>query len=287
LYSIALSKKLFIMTAQTDLELAIDLQHRENMNFIATNALSPGRMEQIRSFEADCQSARSMTTAIELQETFDKLRIQECNDQNFARRLAGLPTRVVPPLAPLAPLSELNPLPKSDLPFLRKSLLKSTREHLLPANLNQVNRLSSLPNLQSLPDLNATYLSSLKSTGESTSYTQFNQLGIYEESKSLDYLKEDKDKLAKAFPRQKVKKNCEVCRELVEMYSLFPCGHNYCNMCIAKVFQSAIGDRSLIPIKCCRVEIDQNLAEYVLSTDDFNKFREILHEVETKEKMYW
>jgi hypothetical protein len=55
-------------------------------------------------------------------------------------------------------------------------------------------------------------------------------------------------------------------------------------MCIAKVFQSAIGDRSLIPIKCCRVEIDQNIAEYVLDTDDFNRFREILHEVETKEK---
>jgi hypothetical protein len=272
------------MSAQTDLQLAIDLQHRENMNFIATNALSSGRMEQIRSFEADCQSARSMTIATELQETFEKLRIQEYNDQMFARRLAGLPTPLVPPLAPLAPISKLNPLPKSGLSFLRKSLLKRTGNSLLPSNPNQVNRLSSLPNVQSLPDLNATSLYSLKSTGESTSYTQFNQLRINEDSGSLEYLKEDKDKLAKAFPRQKVKKNCEVCRELVEMYSLFPCGHNYCNMCIAKVFQSAIGDRSLIPIKCCRVEIDQNIAEYVLDTDDFNRFREILHEVETKEK---
>jgi hypothetical protein len=39
------------MTTQTDLQLAIELQHKENINFIAMNALS--RIEQIKAFEND------------------------------------------------------------------------------------------------------------------------------------------------------------------------------------------------------------------------------------------
>jgi hypothetical protein len=116
---------------------------------------------------------------------------------------------------------------------------------------------------------------------------QFNKLLINEDDRGLANHKEEVGKLPKAFPRHMIRKECEICQELVERYSLFPCGHNYFNMCITKVFKSAIGDRSLIPIKCCRVEIDQNLAEYVLETYDFNRFQESLHEVDTKKKMYW
>jgi hypothetical protein len=272
------------MTTHTDLQLAIELQHKENVNFIALNALSPGRIEQIRAFEDDCQNARSTTTANELQEIFNDIRIQEYNDQNFARRLA------VPPLPPLAPLEDHSFVRNTMSILSNESSLKSTGENMQPADFDQVKQLSS--NFKEL-SLSSRYLNQsansqypLKSTGESFS-PQFNKFIMNEDNRSLANYREAVDKLPKAFPQHMVRKECEVCQELVERYSLFPCGHNYCNMCITKVFKSAIGDRSLIPEKCCRVEIDQNLAEYVLETDDFNRFREILHEVETKEKMYW
>lgn len=248
-----------------------------------------------KAFDDDCQSVLSATTANDIQETFEKLRLQEFNDQNLARRLANHPE---PPLAPLRTLQDH---------------LKSTGESIISANFNQLNVHDNYKSLADRdrqsesnlaqdyfknPKLHLPYEFSLKSTGESTFRAlsaQHNQHKTHNDYKSSNSFsdqrladrKEKADKLIATFPQQKIKKVCEVCRESVDRYSVFPCGHIYCNMCTAKVFKSAIGDRSLLPIKCCRVEVDQNLAKLVLDSDDLNKFREILHEVETKEKMYW
>jgi hypothetical protein len=287
-----------------DLKYAIQLQHSENMSFMALNALSTGRMEQVKAFEADCQIVLSATTANELQRTEyndqnQARRFQEYNDHNLARRLANPPH---PPLAPLSPLQDI--LISPDLQFARtptqpkealsKSSLKSTGGSELAARFNQlslaVETCASASNLSantaiifkhSLDSHQPREILSeelnLKSTGEevlSIHYKPMDNMLMPRQSEKdiLADRKEEEDKLLRLFPLQGIKKDCEVCRESVERYSVFPCSHIYCSSCLAKLFQSAIIDRSLMPIKCCRVEIDQNLAGLVLITAEYKNF---------------
>jgi hypothetical protein len=85
-----------------------------------------------------------------------------------------------------------------------------------------------------------------------------------------------------------VEATCEACRNSSRVYIVAPCpsGHVFCAACVRSLFEHGIADRSLLPIKCCRVEWDQNLAKLVLPAADFDKLAQILYEERTENKMY-
>lgn len=80
---------------------------------------------------------------------------------------------------------------------------------------------------------------------------------------------------------------CAVCGGTAELAFTLPCQHNYCRQCTTKFFMSAIQDTSLIPIRCCRMEIDQSIARDVLDDENYFKFKQYLKEATCKNKMYW
>ena len=83
-------------------------------------------------------------------------------------------------------------------------------------------------------------------------------------------------------------KTCVVCDEKTYFYAEAPCKdcHVHCSDCLTKLFTNAMLDRSLLPVRCCKVEMDQNLARYVLTVEDFEKFAQIQYEEQTVNKMY-
>ena len=85
-----------------------------------------------------------------------------------------------------------------------------------------------------------------------------------------------------------VEKTCGVCYSSTRIYVEAPCpsAHIFCAACLRKTFELGIADRSLLPIKCCRVELDQNLAKFLLPPADFDKLAQILYEERTVNKMY-
>ena len=85
-----------------------------------------------------------------------------------------------------------------------------------------------------------------------------------------------------------VSKTCVVCYEETYFYAEAPCkdGHIHCSDCLTKIFTHAMSDRSLLPVRCCKVEMDQNLARFVLTEEDFEKFAQIQYEEQTVNKMY-
>ena len=87
---------------------------------------------------------------------------------------------------------------------------------------------------------------------------------------------------------KQVAKVCVSCDIETSTYAEAPCadGHVFCAKCLATLFTHAIADRSLMPIKCCKVEMDQNLARFVLPEADFEKFQQIGYELSTHNKMY-
>ena len=64
------------------------------------------------------------------------------------------------------------------------------------------------------------------------------------------------------------------------------CGHSYCSRCLKRLFQSALNDTNLLPVKCCE-NLDQKLNRKVLKKSDSVLFESRLQEKLTIEKMYW
>lgn len=67
----------------------------------------------------------------------------------------------------------------------------------------------------------------------------------------------------------------------------FPCGHLYCRSCIATLFNNSLKDRSLIPVRCCNINIDQSWHQLVLTREDQGAFAQALEEAQATNQMYW
>ncbi len=80
---------------------------------------------------------------------------------------------------------------------------------------------------------------------------------------------------------------CAVCMEKKRLVYNFPCGHVHCNDCTAQIFRRALDDRSLLPVRCCRQEVDQSLSLQVLPSDESRKFDLAVEEARATNKMYW
>lgn len=65
------------------------------------------------------------------------------------------------------------------------------------------------------------------------------------------------------------------------------CNHFYCTECFRELLKVALKDKSLIPVKCCRVVIDQSSVEPYLSREDYRKFNSFLIQNTCTNKMQW
>lgn len=83
------------------------------------------------------------------------------------------------------------------------------------------------------------------------------------------------------------KKECVVCFEKRSTVYQFPCGHMHCHDCTAQIFRLAVTDRSLLPVRCCRAEVDQSLSKLVLGKKELRVFDQALEEARATNKMYW
>uniref|UniRef100_K3X161 RING-type domain-containing protein n=1 Tax=Globisporangium ultimum (strain ATCC 200006 / CBS 805.95 / DAOM BR144) TaxID=431595 RepID=K3X161_GLOUD len=74
--------------------------------------------------------------------------------------------------------------------------------------------------------------------------------------------------------------NMERKRELRVM----TCGHFYCTECIYRMCRLALGDRSLIPLRCCRKEIPIDyIREALPTTQDYRLYEKFLREKNWKQ----
>lgn len=79
---------------------------------------------------------------------------------------------------------------------------------------------------------------------------------------------------------------CDTCyEENVKGYSL-ACSHSQCVKCMRKLFQHALGDNSLLPLRCCDVPIDMNISTQLLEKKDAERLQRRVEEQEATNKMY-
>jgi len=79
---------------------------------------------------------------------------------------------------------------------------------------------------------------------------------------------------------------CNVCYEENLKGYIFACGHLQCVQCTRKLFQTALGDNKIIPLRCCDVPIDMNIAKDLLESDDAKLLFRRAEEKRAKNKMY-
>lgn len=65
------------------------------------------------------------------------------------------------------------------------------------------------------------------------------------------------------------------------------CEHKHCTECITRIFKTASKDKSLLPVKCCKIPLDQNIAEAFLNPAEWKQYKSLLDEVMIKNKMFW
>jgi len=79
---------------------------------------------------------------------------------------------------------------------------------------------------------------------------------------------------------------CDVCyEEDVEGYYL-GCGHKNCVNCTQRLFRTALRDSSLLPLRCCEIPMDMNVASYVLEDNEAHLLRTRVSEASAKSKMH-
>ena len=69
---------------------------------------------------------------------------------------------------------------------------------------------------------------------------------------------------------------CTVCAEGALRVMELGCSHKYCYQCLKTLFERSLQDTTLMPPRCCKVEIDPNIAPYFLpDEEDLAKFHKM------------
>jgi hypothetical protein len=79
---------------------------------------------------------------------------------------------------------------------------------------------------------------------------------------------------------------CHVCYEENIKGFTFACDHAQCTRCTRKLFKAALRDNTLLPLRCCEIPIDMNIATQVLKVDEVQRIVERIAEMEATNKMY-
>uniref|UniRef100_A0A7S0H9I2 RING-type domain-containing protein n=1 Tax=Amorphochlora amoebiformis TaxID=1561963 RepID=A0A7S0H9I2_9EUKA len=79
---------------------------------------------------------------------------------------------------------------------------------------------------------------------------------------------------------------CSVCFEESSSVLILACGHSQCRTCLATFFRKAIKDRSLMPPKCCQIELDTQVVQDLLTEAEAKTFRQRYFELSAKNFAY-
>eukprot|EP00934_Nitzschia_sp_Nitz4_P007274 Nitzschia sp. Nitz4//scaffold247_size31676//22229//23767//NITZ4_007931-RA/size31676-processed-gene-0.20-mRNA-1//-1//CDS//3329543958//7264//frame0 len=79
---------------------------------------------------------------------------------------------------------------------------------------------------------------------------------------------------------------CNICFETEVQGFYLACDHKQCSTCMAKLFRTAIKDSSLLPMTCCSLPIDMNVAFKLLEPEEAQLLQTRTLELETQNRMY-
>ena len=80
--------------------------------------------------------------------------------------------------------------------------------------------------------------------------------------------------------------SCKVCFEDGKQGFELLCKHDHCKSCMTKLLQNAIDDRGLLPLKCCGNPIDIEVARWCLPQDQAEVLIDRQIEIQTENKMF-
>ena len=85
-----------------------------------------------------------------------------------------------------------------------------------------------------------------------------------------------------------IKKPCASCNEHIPYFDAVyaPCGHDYCKICVKRLFTMAIRDESLFPPRCCRQPVPLAAADVFLTSEFVRIFQEKFVEFTTPNRTY-
>ena len=79
---------------------------------------------------------------------------------------------------------------------------------------------------------------------------------------------------------------CHVCfEERVEGF-VFACEHSNCEKCLRTLFRTALGDSSLLPLRCCELPIDMNIVDNLLKPREALALKNRIVEISAQNKLY-
>jgi hypothetical protein len=79
---------------------------------------------------------------------------------------------------------------------------------------------------------------------------------------------------------------CDVCAGSLPNIVDLECEHKYCVPCLTKMFQQALCDLTLLPVRCCKKLLDLSIAPRVLAPAQVAKLMQFLEERDCTNKMY-
>ncbi|KAL3796863.1 hypothetical protein HJC23_008816 [Cyclotella cryptica] len=79
---------------------------------------------------------------------------------------------------------------------------------------------------------------------------------------------------------------CSACYEEHLLGYEFACSHSQCTQCARKLFKTALRDTTLLPLRCCDILIDMNIASQLLDPSDARLIVQRTEERAAKNKMY-
>lgn len=80
--------------------------------------------------------------------------------------------------------------------------------------------------------------------------------------------------------------SCEACLSKRPLLFHLGCNHVFCKECLGRLFRDACADRHKLPVRCCNVAVNHNMAEALLTQAQAIVFRDMLHEHDCVNKMY-
>ncbi|KAI2488948.1 IBR domain [Fragilaria crotonensis] len=79
---------------------------------------------------------------------------------------------------------------------------------------------------------------------------------------------------------------CHVCFEERLEGFVFACEHSNCQKCLRQLFRTALGDSSLLPLRCCELPIDMNIVDYLLKPREALALKNRIVELSAQDKLY-
>ena len=79
---------------------------------------------------------------------------------------------------------------------------------------------------------------------------------------------------------------CDVCFEPNQYGFELACDHRNCKKCMTSLLKCALGDVSLLPLRCCELPIDMHVATICLDNENAEKIQAKAIEKQAKNKMY-